>query len=762
MFVAAQNGGWENRQQMVNETSSKPEVDKETLLAALKAVKDKGLDVNPFTVADEAKVSARAVYSVTEYMDLIIKERGSPLVVNTDVISEYQAEVKNLESRIRQLQIQNEVLTMQQQTQYDLGHKLGVIEGKKQKAQEIAAQEAARALAGDGDIDLEMERKAKKKASGTITGEANVIQLSNTGYVPELVGGAPEPPTAAKVAREDEGWDTPDVIGEAELLAAERQVKKDIAAEHEPAEVMESLSEAEAEANAPAQGLETGIPTAVFLSAVEDQSASFGDSYSQKVFNAARSGPFVASEFNPMLELSWKDLETVYHFRAKSLKDFSKQIQQSQPPSPPPPPAPKKERVRVPIETNGDVDERHIDEIQTLPSETLTGDNWAKFEDPAQQYQPSGEQYIETHDESTQEPDAFGQGAGTAYGQGVQDEYGQGMQNAHIPGSSDAYAQAAQDPYGQGGHDPYGQGAQDAYGQGAQDAYGQGAQDTYGQGAQDSYGQGGHDAFGQHPQNAFGQDVQDNYGAVQEPEYADGGQQGSGFDLDSMDIFEGLDDYGNLEDIEIIQDVQLSPEGNAPSDDELRDLIKNRIRQAKEMSSEPREAHQMSTGAPAAAADKSEPKGLGSKFIGGKARPKPGETGQAPAEAPAASVGQTGAPQGSSPPPPAPSAAQSAATPGFVRQVPPEIRKACMLLGVRPEEMTIESVTDAWKKQITSPGVHPDQGGDTESAIYLNTAKDTILRWLYDQAPKLGKKWGPGGPKSGPGGKPPGKGPTEK
>jgi len=85
-----------------------------------------------------------------------------------------------------------------------------------------------------------------------------------------------------------------------------------------------------------------------------------------------------------------------------------------------------------------------------------------------------------------------------------------------------------------------------------------------------------------------------------------------------------------------------------------------------------------------------------------------------------------------------------------------------MLLGVRPEEMTIESVTDAWKRQITSPGVHPDQGGDTESAIYLNTAKDTVLRWLYDQAPKLGKKWGPGGPKSGPGSKPgpAGKGPT--
>ncbi len=660
---------------MVNETSNKPEVDKETVLAALKAVKDKGLDVNPFTVADEAKVSAQAIYSVTEYMDLIIKERGSPLVVNTDVISEYQAKVKELESRIRQLQIQNEVLTMQQQTQYDLGHKLGVIEGKKQKAQEIAAQEAARALAGDGDIDLEMERKERKKASATVTGESNVIQLSNTGYMPELVGGAAEPQAAAREPREDEGWDTPDVVGEAELLAAERADRSEIAAMHEPAELMENLSEAEAEANAPEQELESGIPTAVFLSAVEDQSASFGDSYSQKVFNAARSGPFVASEFNPMLELSWKDLETVYHFRAKSLKDFSKQIQQSQPPPPPPPPppSPRRERVRVPVDTNGDMEERHIDEIQTLPSETLTGDNWEKFEDPnKQEYHPSGEQYIQSYDESTQEPDAL------------------------------------------------------------------------------AAGQGGNDDFGM----------------IQEPAYAETSQQAGGFDLDSMDIFEGLDDYSNLEDIEIIQDVQLAAEGegNAPSDDELRDLIKNRIRQAKEMTSEPREAHQIGGASAAPAADKGEAKGgLGSKFIGGKARPKPGETGQAPAEAPAASTIPGGSqPQSSSPPPAQPrEAAQSAPVQGFVRQVPPEIRKACMLLGVRPEEMTIESVTDAWKKQITSPGVHPDQGGDTESAIYLNTAKDTILRWLYDQAPKLGKKWGPGGPKSGPGGKPqPGKGPT--
>jgi hypothetical protein len=63
-------------------------------------------------------------------------------------------------------------------------------------------------------------------------------------------------------------------------------------------------------------------------------------------------------------------------------------------------------------------------------------------------------------------------------------------------------------------------------------------------------------------------------------------------------------------------------------------------------------------------------------------------------------------------------------------QIPPEIRRACLILGLPPEELTSDSVIQAWKTQIAAPGVHPDDGGDTKAAIYLNTAKDTIIRWL--------------------------------
>lgn len=53
-----------------------------------------------------------------------------------------------------------------------------------------------------------------------------------------------------------------------------------------------------------------------------------------------------------------------------------------------------------------------------------------------------------------------------------------------------------------------------------------------------------------------------------------------------------------------------------------------------------------------------------------------------------------------------------------------------MLLGVRADSLTLDSVLKTWKQQITALGVHPEQGGNRESAIYISTAKDTLVRWL--------------------------------
>ena len=72
---------------------------------------------------------------------------------------------------------------------------------------------------------------------------------------------------------------------------------------------------------------------------------------------------------------------------------------------------------------------------------------------------------------------------------------------------------------------------------------------------------------------------------------------------------------------------------------------------------------------------------------------------------------------------------------------PPELRKWTGVLGLQGADFTPEDVHRAWRKQISSPQVHPDLGGEVESAILLNTAKDSLIKWLESFAPKLGKQF---------------------
>jgi hypothetical protein len=215
-------------------------------------------------------------------------------------------------------------------------------------------------------------------------------------------------------------------------------------------------------------------------------------------------------------------------------------------------------------------------------------------------------------------------------------------------------------------------------------------------------------------------------------------------DLEKLDIFEGLEDLEDLKSIEVIEDVVLpdlpppvaasaappqpqsitTPEptsSKAINEQDLRDLIKLRIKniQDDQIDSKSAMAAVSAPGSqpPQPAQPPKDPSpldiprsGVRNKFIGGKATTE------------------------TAPPTPTPVAAAPKA-------LPPEIRKACMLLGLRQEELTEHAIREAWKKQITQ--VHPDlEGGDHESAIYLNSAKEQLLKWLSDSTPKLGKKFG--------------------
>ncbi len=68
---------------------------------------------------------------------------------------------------------------------------------------------------------------------------------------------------------------------------------------------------------------------------------------------------------------------------------------------------------------------------------------------------------------------------------------------------------------------------------------------------------------------------------------------------------------------------------------------------------------------------------------------------------------------------------------------PPDIRKACQVLGMSiNEDFTVDDVLKAWKRRIVEGSVHPDLGGENEHSVLVNTSKDVLIRWQESRLPK--------------------------
>jgi hypothetical protein len=75
-------------------------------------------------------------------------------------------------------------------------------------------------------------------------------------------------------------------------------------------------------------------------------------------------------------------------------------------------------------------------------------------------------------------------------------------------------------------------------------------------------------------------------------------------------------------------------------------------------------------------------------------------------------------------------------------KIPASLRKSCQVLGISPDQsLTETTINKAWKKQMLSKGAHPDLGGNTDEAILLNRAKEELMLFLDERAPKLGAKF---------------------
>lgn len=663
---------------MAKEETTQTMIDESVIKAAIEAVQEKGIDLNPYTVADEADCSPEEVYRAPAHMKLIAVARGmsdpdhAELMRSLDEVgrerdalaekvagmesreplktgdfptpdeiseqmkelleSETENELKQLEEELEQAYTQTAQL---QEENLELTHTISGLEkvnealnarlreledqlaGRKSKpetqdsdpagkdklvTENEALTERVKTVESENDELVERVRTAEaenEELSETVLNlqhkiislenklaelqqesESLAMQLQNafhTSYEKGIQEGLKRAGAAAAAAEVKPLPETePDEPDEPEVMHTE----------------VKPLPETE-----PETGPESGTGAA---------QQDLAPSYQDIVHNFAQTGPYVASDFNPLEDLKWRDLETVYGMGVLSIKDFSEAVTARQ-------------EAEAGAPQSPDTASAQPDTEQRITSSRI-------------------QMYEET----------------TIFSESSMD----------LTGSSDSLTPLPPEAY-QSAPSPIESPAPGA--------------------------------------------------ALPEDQIPD---------FDQLDIFEDIEELEQLGKIEVPEDLladvpidevqrqkaQPAMAGEAsqePSGEELRELLRNRIKQASEQAIE----QQVRTPpAPGSEEGKAAP-GLTKKFVGGKAQHN---------EQP--NISQSGLPA--------------------MRAVPPEIRKHCQILGIREEGLTREIVMEAWKKEITSPGVHPDQGGDTELAVYLNTAKDALLRFIEDSGPKLGKKFG--------------------
>ncbi len=64
--------------------------------------------------------------------------------------------------------------------------------------------------------------------------------------------------------------------------------------------------------------------------------------------------------------------------------------------------------------------------------------------------------------------------------------------------------------------------------------------------------------------------------------------------------------------------------------------------------------------------------------------------------------------------------------------LPPEIRKACVILGLPPEQLTRDALDDKWRRVAAVLRRHPTLG--KAAKLSLAAAKDTIVKWFEDSS----------------------------
>src|SRR5262245_28484586 len=149
---------------MLKDVAETKKLDKEAILAAIRAVKAKGWDLNPYTVADEANVPRALLYRDVEIMEMIARERGAPSTVKPadeiiKRVSELEDQNRSLEELVHTLEQEKEGLKVQVQEAWQQGYQDCMEETVSQISSGEAGLEAQQVFLGSEEEEEEEEEE---------------------------------------------------------------------------------------------------------------------------------------------------------------------------------------------------------------------------------------------------------------------------------------------------------------------------------------------------------------------------------------------------------------------------------------------------------------------------------------------------------------------------------------------------------------------------------------------------------------------------
>ncbi|MDX2108432.1 MAG: hypothetical protein SFY67_18710 [Candidatus Melainabacteria bacterium] len=749
----------------MSEQKKAPKIEDSVILSAIEKVKEKGFDINPYTVSDEAKVFPSDIFRAPGLMKIILDARDESSRWHFQPSSS-EADIKfnTLEINLDKLREENERLNAQVN---ELEEKLTSPTSSSTEVDVVVeASESATSNKPnsknkpdknkidekDSDVDFSLEEDFNEQFKDLLQmeSESEVQELEK-----QLAEAREELGTAkAEIARvEDDNKDlSHSVLGLERVNEALNIRLRELEGENRDLKAAFEQSEAEKQTEAQISSTGEGNDEELQnlrnsqqeltdrLNHFEDENARLIGRIQDLENEAEQKEMQQASQAlaNPELEAYVQELEqriTDYETKQVEMQDemdtLVTQLQNSW----------HTGYQKGLTDGKAQAAEESATEQVHIEPASINYDATAPIQ--AQTFQAPDLSVLQGAGNSSSEYDALKdmkwKDVETVYQMG-----GQGQGQGQAPAPANAYYENAENleqnqaqGYDQQGYEQQGyeQGYEQGYAPDPQDQYAQPQQETpYDFGApyqnydeqenvqdlqyDNSYQEG---QYAQE-QNGEYQDAQPQFEYAQEPhfeqqsEYQSVGEPEAEIDFDQMDIFEDIEELERLGKIELPDDIIPIDHGAkaTPSEAELRNLVQHKIQSQQEHST-----------------------GEVPRLVGKAATAEAGQAQGEPAGAKGINkfVGQRGAHATTE-------AAQSATNLPVVRSFPPEVRKACQILGLAPETLTKQTILDAWKKAITAPGVHPDQGGDTEIATAINLAKPTLLKFLDDSAPKLGKKFG--------------------